>query len=176
MDSTKKDQLQTNNLILLLPDDAEKSDGPATLFMVPRDAINAWINITPELNEALEKLRAIIISKAVKKDPEKMKHFLLNEEVPLDDTLINDIMKDGDYLKVMTTISIAALVDLRNTMGHDEFNSSYTVTDREIIEEFTTNASWKLYDPTEGWASPVAIHDVIDYSPDSGTVTIKSVD
>ena len=69
MDTKQKENLLYNNLIILLPDDEDRVDGPASLVMVPRDAIMAWIKMTPELSEAYKTLQLHMIKKLMMTNP-----------------------------------------------------------------------------------------------------------
>lgn len=174
MDTRKKELIQRDNFIILLPDEDHSSKGPATLFMVPKDAVKAWVKITPELNEAMDKAKKLAFNKAFEAYPDKMNKFMNGDDSQLDDELFDSIMADPQFKKVITTIHVAAMVDLRNTMGHEEFDGSYVVKDPEILEEFVERADWSAYDSTGGWATGESVKDKVSYDRESGNVNIES--
>ena len=163
-------------MIILLPDDENTLEGPATLYMVPREALNAWVKITPELNEAMEKVRKLAFSKAFQIHPEKMKKFMEGDDSQLDDDLFESIIEDPQFSKVMTTINIAALIDYRNTLGHEEFDKSYRVSDPDIMETFVAKSKWKAFDSHEGWSTGEEVNNKVHYDKESGNVSVDSLD
>ena len=174
MDTRKKELLQRDNFIILLPDLENSTDGPATLYMIPKDAITAWVKMTPELNEAMEALRKMAFGQAFKLHPEKMTKFMNGDDSQLDDELFDSIMADPKFKKTITIIHIAAMVDYRNTLGNEEFDDSYKVKDKEIIEEFVEKAEWNAYDSTDGWATGETVKERVSYDPESGRASIES--
>lgn len=176
MDSTKKDQLLRDNFIVLLPDDEHTLEGPATLYMVPRDAITAWINCTPVLNEAMDKVRKLAFSQAFKAKPEKMKKFMEGDDSQLDNELFTAVTEDPKFKTLMTTIHVAALIDFRNTMGHESFDNDYTVSDPEILDVFGNKAKWTAFDSKDGWATGDKVANKVHFKEGDGKVSVESLD
>ena len=157
-------------MILMLPDEEGASNGPATLYMVPRDAIRAWIKMTPKLNDVLTSLQRLAYDQAMREHPVEMEEWL---EKDGDDSFIDKIMMSKGYVKVFTSLSIAAVVDYRETLGKEEFEE-YAVHDPEILEEFYSDTNWRGYTPEDGLTEKYQGKERFEY--EDGKVTMKPID
>ena len=86
------------------------------------------------------------------------------------------LLKDEDFKKTYKIIAIAALIDLRKTMGFDDFSEAYTVKDPELIEEFTQNSEWSSYETGDGWSKAENTKGKFDIQVDGSAINIAKIE
>ena len=166
MDTKEKEKFLNNHVVISLPDDDADSSGAATLFAIPRDAIQAWIKMTPMLSEAMNDLKLAATKAWVAENPAEALKALKGRVEDMDMSSVQSLMERPEFSKIYSTIVVAAILDMRKTWGIEDFHKDYAITDPEKARELVDDQPWKSYKNGRGWADREAGNETLTVQDD----------
>ncbi len=172
MDTDKKTELIKTFDIVSLPDSVDNPHGPATVYKIPKNLVQAYIKMTRELRMQQEDLMKRIVAEALRADPRGMltAAFAGADDPP---PSMIEVLAREDVQRALDTMTTVAIIHYREWWGYEEFKNDFgVVTQDEIDELMEAGMQWSTFKPNEGWQAPGDFIENVDVEED-GSMSIK---
>lgn len=175
MDTTKRDEILKNFVLIALPDDEKNVNGPATLYQVPREAVVAYVKMTRDLNQQQEVLEDTAVKEAIKSNPAAFAEFVAGKKtgVKTSTKFMEDVLNEQRYVNAFNTILTVGIMGMIKEWGINEFRRDYAVTDHEVISDFMESGYWTTFEPGKGWGEEGDANERMRFNQNYGELSIK---